>query len=77
MARARTLKQGMALGFGRYRYAIRKGGTDVEALKRKAEAEAKNAAEGRATCWRCLAGVEMGAERCPGCGMADPTGVPF
>jgi hypothetical protein len=68
----------MALGFGRYRYANRKGDpTDYDALRRRDEAERRNAAEGLETCWKCLTGVKDGAAHCPGCGMTDPTGVPF
>lgn len=78
MARARTTKQVMALAFGRHRYATRGGqGTDFEALRRRDEAERRNSAEGLETCWKCLTGVKDGVERCHGCGLVDPTGLPF
>lgn len=72
--RPRTIRQGMALAFGRARYAGLANGTDQAALAKRNQAERDNAAKNLQTCWKCLTGFAHNLNKCPACG-ADI--VPF
>jgi len=68
MMRARTLKQGMALAYGKSRYSTGERGFDLEHITRRNRIEAECAASGLQMCWQCEKGFDKGLEVCPHCG---------
>lgn len=70
--RAPTIKQGLALAFGKYRYGIARRGEGLalktEQQKRLDDAETR----GNTICWKCDVERDSTVDKCKNCG-ADCT----
>lgn len=75
MARARTIKQSLALAFGRYRYRLaQRPHGDLPPEIAEAHARWQALPPGQTLCAACGAAIPLDADPCPACGQ-DP--LPF
>lgn len=65
--RARTIKAGLALAYGKSSYNTKGRGFDLEHINRRNRIEVELNQQGLQMCWQCEKGFNKALDTCPHC----------